>query len=207
MTSGFKGIGRPAPDLTGVVFGRLCALEYLSPDEGVKLFPDKRRQGRWLCECICGTIKYVNANALPRTKSCGCLNSETARENGKHTGRLIEDRISYLVGRVSNYYRSAARKRGLEWNLSSDEVKELILSNCFYCGAGLSNIFNTKNSYGEIEAMPHNGIDRVDNNKGYVLGNVVPCCKVCNKAKLQMPVDEFYSWIDRVHSTIHSRNP
>jgi hypothetical protein len=41
MTSGFKGIGRPAPDLTGVVFGRLCALEYLSPDEGVKLFPDR----------------------------------------------------------------------------------------------------------------------------------------------------------------------
>lgn len=36
-----------------------------------------------------------------------------------------------------------------------------------------------------------NGIDRVDNDKGYVPGNVSPCCWVCNIAKGTMSLDEW----------------
>lgn len=42
------------------------------------------------------------------------------------------------------------------------------------------------------------GIDRVDNTRGYDPDNVVPCCRVCNRAKDVRTKDEFLSWAKRV---------
>jgi hypothetical protein len=44
-----------------------------------------------------------------------------------------------------------------------------------------------------------NGLDRVDNTLGYTEANVVPCCQICNIAKQRMSVDEFVTWISKVH--------
>lgn len=44
----------------------------------------------------------------------------------------------------------------------------------------------------------YNGIDRMDNSKGYVDGNVLPCCSICNHAKHVMNYDDFISWINRI---------
>ncbi len=46
----------------------------------------------------------------------------------------------------------------------------------------------------------HNGVDRLDNAKGYTLENSVPCCKHCNIAKRSMTVDEFKQWISKVYA-------
>lgn len=45
-----------------------------------------------------------------------------------------------------------------------------------------------------------NGIDRVDSAQGYVLTNVVPCCKQCNRAKSDLSREEFLTWVERVHA-------
>lgn len=45
-----------------------------------------------------------------------------------------------------------------------------------------------------------NGLDRVDNKVGYTLDNVVPACKICNHAKVDMSYDEFMEWVARVAS-------
>jgi len=60
----------------------------------------------------------------------------------------------------------------------------LIRGDCVYCGAAPD---------------PLNGVDRVDNNLGYIAGNIVSSCKMCNIAKNNHSVDEFLSWIERVH--------
>ena len=41
---------------------------------------------QWLCKCDCGNQKIVNGNALKRgaIKSCGCLQKEVARKQGKN---------------------------------------------------------------------------------------------------------------------------
>ena len=44
----------------------------------------------------------------------------------------------------------------------------------------------------------YNGIDRVDNTRGYTLDNVVPCCFKCNRAKDTMTKEEFLEWVGRV---------
>jgi len=55
---------------------------------------------------------------------------------------------------------------------------ELMLSPCTYCGK-VATLEDT------------NGLDRLDNTKGHSLGNVVPCCSICNIMKQRMTVTEF----------------
>ncbi len=41
---------------------------------------------------------------------------------------------------------------------------------------------------------------RIDPNSGYVVGNVVPCCKSCNWAKGPKTAVEFAMWIRSAYS-------
>lgn len=44
----------------------------------------------------------------------------------------------------------------------------------------------------------YQGIDRVDSDKGYVTGNVLPCCRICNCAKGTLTKTEFECWAKRL---------
>lgn len=67
------------------------------------------------------------------------------------------------------FKRVSVEKREKECTLTKEEYFELIQKSCSYC-----------NYYNEEEI---NGIDRVDNAKGYILENCIPCCKHCNRMK------------------------
>lgn len=71
-----------------------------------------------------------------------------------------------------NTSRAIAKKRDKEWNIPFDEYCTIIAQPCFYCG-GAFGIIVTQSS----------GLDRLDNSKGYILGNVVSCCTACNRLK------------------------
>jgi hypothetical protein len=62
-----------------------------------------------------------------------------------------------------------AKKRNLEWTLTKEVFIELRLLPCTYCGGTLPEAGS--------------GLDRKDNLKGYISGNVVPCCFRCNYMK------------------------
>lgn len=64
-------------DLTGKRIGRLTVIKR---DED-RVTSSGYRFTRWLCKCDCGTQKSVFANALNsgRTKSCGCMQKEIAK--------------------------------------------------------------------------------------------------------------------------------
>ena len=38
----------------------------------------------------------------------------------------------------------------------------------------------------------------MDNSKGYSLDNIVPCCKICNRAKSDLTYKDFIEWIRRL---------
>lgn len=50
-----------------------------------------------------------------------------------------------------------------------------------------------------------NGVDRVNSQQGYEAGNVVPCCKHCNKAKLNRTEAEFIAHCQRVAAHFEER--
>jgi hypothetical protein len=45
----------------------------------------------------------------------------------------------------------------------------------------------------------HNGIDRVDNDKGYISDNCVPCCWKCNNMKNTMKQKDFINHIISIY--------
>lgn len=98
---------------------------------------------------------------------------------------------------VVAFYKKGAEKRGLQWDVDDLTLDILFRSDCFYCGMPPSNKYGSEKLNGDFI---YSGIDRVDNNKGYILGNVVPCCAKCNTAKGTMDMDEFISHFQRVVS-------
>ena len=93
------------------------------------------------------------------------------------------DKIHSNRSKKFSSYKYGANKRNLEFELSSEQFKNITNHSCYYCGS--------------IESI---GIDRVDNNIGYLLENVVPCCKFCNLAKHKLSTDEFISHVKKIHN-------
>lgn len=93
-------------------------------------------------------------------------------------------------------------KRGLKCTLSSQEILELVKSECHYCGIKNSNLHKYKQPNFEYDFY-YNGIDRIDSSKGYIQGNVVTCCKTCNVSKMDMGYDEFLKHIIKIYNNLN----
>jgi hypothetical protein len=93
-------------------------------------------------------------------------------------------------------YRRGARDRGLSWELTGEEFDELTSQDCTYCGSAPGTVAHCEGrNSGEFT---YNGLDRVDSGLGYTLENVVTCCQICNRAKSDLPCDEFMAWLGRL---------
>jgi len=152
---------------------------------------------RWLVQCSCGSRpKPVDSNSLllGRTRSCGCLWEETH----KVTRRLPPG--NGARNQVFARYTKAARKRGLVWELTDEVFDILMAGSCFYCGQLPSNT-KTRRS-GNFQ---YNGIDRKDNSIGYVATNVVSCCRICNRAKSDLGLEEFIQWVKQVAAHLETK--
>jgi hypothetical protein len=78
-----------------------------------------------------------------------------------------ESLVRTKASKMISSYRHKDRVRRFDFNLTIEWMIENIISKpCIYCG---TNDFI--------------GCDRIDNNKGHTIDNVVPCCFVCNAAR------------------------
>ncbi len=173
-------------NITGKKFGRLTAIKRIGS------YPN--RTATWLCKCDCGTEKIVNGYHLRQghTRSCGCLSKEV-------TGNLKRLSLGLASMRASmRQYKKNATNRKLGYNLTENEFKEITQKDCHYCGAEPNNISKDYKRNGEYK---YNGIDRIDNSKGYTIDNIVPCCRTCNSAKGTKTIQEFKSWVINIYST------
>ena len=96
-------------------------------------------------------------------------NRKRILERGKNWAEKNHPRVAFAL------YKRTAKPRGLAFELTMDQFMSFWGKPCFYTGRPIASI----------------GRDRVDNAKGYVMGNVVPCCLAANKAKMQMSHNEF----------------
>ena len=182
-------------DLVGDIYGRLIVLK----DTG----NDKHGKSLWECKCDCGNIITVVSSSLKRglTKSCGCLHKEIVIKSL----RIEKGESGFNI--LFYTYKRAAKRRNLEFNLTREQIKELTQQNCYYCGETPKQISinNSDKLIGKGEEWSkyiYNGIDRKDNDKGYIIENCVPCCKICNRAKSVMFIEEFKNWIKKIYSNI-----
>jgi len=147
-----------------------------------------------LVRCICGTtppvLRTYGELRCGRSPSCGCLSKE----------RSLETVWKDLHAKIA--------RRGWDFHLTLGELKRVSQLPCAYCGKGPSNVHRLKykvdGAYrrGVDPSMEirYSGMDRVDSTKGYIHGNVVPCCGECNAMKSRLPLDEFLALIERIRS-------
>lgn len=160
----------------GDKYGMLLVLEKIKK-------PSKGGFLEWKCLCDCGQ-KCIKGSRYLTTglRSCGCLRR-------KHAGVAARNSII-------SAYRTSARYRKLSFNLSNDELDILFQGNCHYCGCAPYQ--ESKPHLYTHGAYIYNGIDRMDNNRGYEPGNVVSCCGICNLAKRKMSYNSFLKWLKRI---------
>lgn len=158
--------------------------------------PTSQIKIRYKCD-DCGIEKEVVAQSLfSRKNSQYSKTMETICSNCANSRMKGENNSQYKHGcnRYSEY-RHNSKRRGIEFNLTSDEFKKIISQECHYCG-GFSIDYNPQSR--------GNGIDRKDNNIGYVIDNCLPCCSKCNFIKNSMPYSEFIKYIKRIYNKIQN---
>jgi len=137
----------------------------------------KKNKAMWLCQCDCGNTTISSGHDLRRNhkKSCGC----------KFFMRKDDTTCRSLYGT----YKSLAQKRGHEFSINYDVFNLLTQQSCFYCNKKPNKIIKSRKDW--YPEFIYNGIDRYDNTKGYIPGNVVSCCGICNRFKSNYTVDIF----------------
>ena len=79
-------------------------------------------------------------------------------------------------------YRGVAKRRKYEFKLTKEEFLSFWQKLCYYCGNKIKTI----------------GLDRIDNSKGYIVGNVVSCCQRCNRMKGTSSQKEFIEYCKKI---------
>lgn len=87
------------------------------------------------------------------------------------------------INKRYNNYKFRAKKKNIEFELSVEQFDFLTNRKCFYCKT--------------LPEKGYVGIDRANNNIGYVSFNCVPCCWDCNRAKSNMSRKDFYKFRER----------
>jgi hypothetical protein len=146
---------------------------------------DVEKNASWKCLCDCGNTRVARSQYLTGKRGYNCCGCEKHKKSA--------------YNQVIKSYKIAARNRGLSWDLSNEELFLLIQRNCFYCDIKPKN-----KTYRHL--LKYNGVDRLDNTKGYFVNNCVPCCEWCNKGKMDKTVSEFINWINSVHKNIESNS-
>jgi len=109
------------------------------------------------------------------------VHSNWRAENAEHSAKWYRTNVNPRLDAI----KRAAAKRAIEWSMSDDEAKTMLVLPCVYCG------------WLDLEVRV-NGIDRLDSAKGYTTENCRPCCKNCNYMKGTFDPKTFITWARRI---------
>ncbi|MFA5024065.1 MAG: hypothetical protein WC523_03875 [Patescibacteria group bacterium] len=120
------------------------------------------------------------------------FNKDSSQKDGYHaTCKKCVNKYNKcsLSGRF-HHYKNTARHRNYAFTLTKKQFEAITSQPCEFCGdfIGEDNL-----------GRPYNGVDRIDNDKGYIKGNCCPCCTKCNFMKAQQSKDEFLAQIIAIY--------
>lgn len=187
-------------DLIGIKFDKLTVVSEGSD----KIYKNGVKFPQWVCECECGNERLCTTGMLTKgeVRSCGCYNFK-----GLEFKHNKKDPKEASWNHLINRYKQSAKRKTLDWNICNDDAKNLMDSNCHYCGISPDNIYNayiTKSgNYSsrnkercDLAWINYNGIDRKDSGMGYNIDNIVSSCTACNYGKGDLEYEYFIQWIE-----------
>jgi hypothetical protein len=155
-------------------------------------------------QCKCGAVEtrrldHVTSGRTQRCKSCSGKKTlaDTAGHGWlSHNFKGVQDLPSTLY----THYKHGALRRGYEFEVTIEYMWELFVSQegkCALSGVPLTLTSKLKRlnnqgrpDWGVIDAS----LDRIDNDKGYVPGNVQWVHKTLNYMKQEFNQDDFIQW-------------
>jgi hypothetical protein len=163
---------------------------------------------------ICGKELFIRNDYLKKHK--GLCNKCSTKEKWKDKEYYTKVSIAHLgisnstrklpegisnFNRIFYAYKNSAQKRGILFEIKKEYFAELTKENCYYCGAEPSQIYgaNRPNDF-KYGFWIYNGVDRLNDNYGYIKENVVPCCKKCNYSKQGMTDIEFLEMVKKIYN-------
>lgn len=192
----------PRIDFAGQKFGRLTVLHFAGW-KPVK-YRNTTRLPMWVCQCDCGKIVEVRAHIFRRQRkmlSCGCYRSEVSRSlclsRAKAPGVSFRN---HVMARV----KAGAKRRGIPFELSTDQVIDTMIKPCFYCNRPPQLQRKASNQTVDSYRFPTNTIDRLNNQRGYHIDNVVSCCFDCNLMKGTRTIAEFLEHVKQIYQWTES---
>ena len=183
---------KPKNNIVGQKFNDLLVIEWL----GFIDVSQNKRRSLWKCLCDCGNFTNVIQSSLTtgNTKSCGC---RIANPIYSYKGQFYS-----AISLVYNDYKQSAKRRGYVFEIDRELLYKLITKNCFYCGSPPNNKVKPRNK--KDSDFLYNGIDRLDNTEGYVINNIVTCCKQCNFLKNNIDHRDFIEKIIKIYKHINN---
>ena len=127
-------------------------------------------------------IKYIK-NKFSRTcNDCERIENQKFYLNKKDKEKFNNDLKAKSILKI---YKGLDKKYNREFSLSLEWIKDNINKLCIYCNF-----------------PSEGGIDRIDNLKGHVENNCVPCCKICNVARMNNFTSEEFKLIGNIINQI-----
>ena len=120
---------------------------------------------------ICKETKPLDTFGLDKYRMLG--RSYECKDCHNRRGRVNKNK----PGQRFSTYRSGAKFRHIEFDLSFKQFMIFWCKSCYYCGTEINGI----------------GLDRKDSKDGYNMDNIVPCCRQCNMAKTIQTPEQFIS--------------
>lgn len=158
--------------------------------------------------CDCGNTKIMLAHSIKNDISCGCYRKESVKNGylASHKKQLerLNGQNPFIKSKIYDIKNKCKRgNKIIPFELTYEKCFELLTAPCYYCGVVGSSIA-IKNKYLKNQGRPENvipinGIDRVDNDKGYITGNVVTCCGKCNEMKMDSNINDFKEHIKKIY--------
>lgn len=127
-------------NLLGQKFGRLTVIAPAKND-------GKRTQ--WLCKCNCGNQKIVKTEHLRSgiCKSCGCLQKESARENGK---TMLINLTGKRFGKLTVLKYAGSNRGRSQWLCECDCGNQVIVNQMELSHNDTLSCGCLRSSYGEL---------------------------------------------------------
>jgi hypothetical protein len=143
---------------------------------------------QWKARCICGNERWTYASSL-RKSIHPCKNCYDNSMKSFDKKPAIQKAFISL--------KSNAKSRNISVDIDWKDFYEVAIEDCFYCGAEPIEKTAPKKWQPSVKL---NGLDRVDNTKGYSVDNIVSCCYDCNRMKSDLSEENFLRHIRKIYN-------
>jgi hypothetical protein len=171
--------------------------KYTVIDSEIKI----NREAQILCQCDCGVINTVSCYTLLNEKSKGCLECNNTRKKDENpTWKGFENISGKYYGRI----KRGAKKRNIVFDVEIEYFNKLLVEQNFKCklsGLEISFSHSKKDNYKATAS-----IDRIDSNKGYIVGNLQWINKNVNLMKNHFNQDYFLEICERITEQRRNEN-